>query len=256
MSGCTRRGYIVEKQRDSGTEFASIRGVLLRVMTYNIKGQSALLHSDHIRKIAGVIREAGADIVGLQEVHRGTWQSRKRDQVAELEEASGMKAYFGPSFGDAYGNAILTNGTVEEQHVEPLPGGGEPRSLFATTIDAGGVRLHAYVTHLAAWGRFGSSKRLPQAEAVAKRVQQSTLPFVLMGDFNAKPSSAELRVFLEGKFVGSCFKPDVITHRGTKQCLDYIFVDPGWEVRNARVIELGPSDHWPLIAELEKRISE
>src|SRR5436305_14649175 len=103
----------------------------LRVMTYNIKGQAALFHRDHIDKIGRVIAAAKPDIVGLQEVHRGTWQSRRRDQVAALEAASGMKAYFGPSFGNdqkAYGNAILTNANVEESHVEALPGKGEPRS--------------------------------------------------------------------------------------------------------------------------------
>ena len=222
-------------------------------MTYNIKGQSALFRGGHVRRIGDVIREAKADIVGLQEVHRRSWQSRFRDQVAELEDASGLRAYFGPSFGDecrAYGNAILTNARVEEQRVEPLPGSGEPRSLFATTIDVNGVRLHAYVTHLAAWGRFGSTKRLQQAEAVAKHAQQSRLPFIVMGDFNTGPTSAELRVFQDGKFVASCFRADIVTHRGTRQCLDYIFADPGWQVRDARVLEQGPSDHWPLIAEL------
>src|ERR671921_531594 len=132
MSGCTGRGYIVEKEWDSGTAFASVQLVTLRVMSYNIKGQAALLHGDHIREIGRVIREANADVVGLQEVHRGTFLSRRRDQPAELEEASGMKVYFGPSFGDerrSYGNAILTRLPVEETHVEPLPGKGEPRSL-------------------------------------------------------------------------------------------------------------------------------
>src|SRR5579859_6455998 len=131
MSRCTPRGYIVENQWDSGTEFASGRGVTLRVMTYNIKGQAALFHRDHTRQIGRLIRDAQADVVGLQELHRGTWQSRFRDQLAEIEDASGMQAYFGPSFGDehrAYGNAILTRGRVEEYHVEALAGRGEPRS--------------------------------------------------------------------------------------------------------------------------------
>ncbi len=177
------RGYIVEKERDSGTNFASFLPVALRVMTYNIKGQAARFHRDHIERIGRVIAGAGADIVGLQEVHRGTWQSRRRDQVAELEAASGMKAYFGPSFGDeqkAYGNAILTNARVEETHVEALPGKGEPRSIFA-----------------------------------------------------------------------SCFREPVITHRATKSCLDSIFVDPRWQIRDGQVLREGPSDHRPLIAELE-----
>jgi endonuclease/exonuclease/phosphatase family metal-dependent hydrolase len=32
--------------------------------------------------------------------------------------------------------------------------------------------------------------------------------------------------------------------------LDYIFADRRWEIENARVIAEGPSDHWPIVAEL------
>lgn len=224
-------------------------------MTYNIKGQAALWRRDHIQKIGRVIRDAEADIVGLQEVHRGTFLSRRRDQPAELEEASGMRVCFGPSFGDehrAYGNAILTRGTIEESHVARLPGTGEPRSVFVATIAVGGARVQVFVTHLSAWGRFGRGSRLLQAEAVAHLAEASKLPFILMGDFNSNPSSAELAAFHDGKFVMSCFVEKVITHRATRQCLDYIFVDPAWSIRESRVLQTGPSDHWPLIAELER----
>jgi len=32
--------------------------------------------------------------------------------------------------------------------------------------------------------------------------------------------------------------------------IDYVFADYGWEVRSARVLAIGPSDHYPVIAEL------
>jgi endonuclease/exonuclease/phosphatase family metal-dependent hydrolase len=224
-------------------------------MTYNIKGAAALWHGDHVQKIGAVIRDAAPDIVGLQEVHRGTFLSRRRDQPAELEEASGMRVCFGPSFGDehrAYGNAILTRGTIEESHVARLPGTGEPRSVFVATIALDKLRVQVFVTHLSAWGRFGRSARLLQAEAVARHAEASKHPFVLMGDFNSNPTGAELSAFHDGKLVTSCFVEKVVTHRATRQCLDYIFVDPAWSIRDARVLQTGPSDHWPLIAELER----
>ena len=34
--------------------------------------------------------------------------------------------------------------------------------------------------------------------------------------------------------------------------IDYIFTDPTWLVRDARVITRGPSDHWPLLAAIER----
>ena len=224
-------------------------------MTYNIKGQAALWRGDHIRKIGKLMRETGAELIGLQEVHRGTLSSRRRDQAKELEDAAGMKVYFGPSFGDekrAYGNAIATKFPLDETHVEGLPGSGEPRSLFAATATIDSLKMHLYVTHLAAWGRFGRNTRLMQAEAVARTASNAKLPFVLMGDFNTNPTSDELRAFHDGNIVTSCFVERVVTHRATRSCLDYIFVDPGWTIRDARVLREGPSDHWPLIAELER----
>jgi endonuclease/exonuclease/phosphatase family metal-dependent hydrolase len=224
-------------------------------MSYNIKGFGSLFGRSHIEDIARVIRDANPDVVGLQEVHRRTWQSRFRDQAAELQQATGMNAFFGRSFGDDrkdYGNALLTRGTIVDGRVELLPGKGEQRSLLSSTIDLDGLRLHAYVTHLAAWGRFGSKTRLLQAKAVAELTARSELPFVLTGDFNSDPTSDELRVFHEGELVMSCFVGDVVTHRATRSCLDYIFVDTGWTIRESKVLPLGPSDHWPLVAEIER----
>lgn len=247
---------MLKTQADSGIEFASGPLVPLRVMSYNIKGFGSLFGSGHIDKIASVINDAQPDIVGLQEVHRRTWQSRFRDQAAELERLTGMSLYFGRSFGDDrkdYGNAILTRGKIVDAHVERLPGTGEPRTLLAATIAINGFELHTYVTHFAAWGRFGAKTRIVQAEAVAKIAEQSKLPFVLIGDFNSSPASEELRVFRDDKLVASCFVDSVVTHRATRQCLDYIFVDPGWDIRDTRVLQHGPSDHYPLVAELDRK---
>jgi endonuclease/exonuclease/phosphatase family metal-dependent hydrolase len=227
----------------------------MRVMTYNIKGQAALLRGRHIEEIASVITTAQPDVVGLQEVHRRSWQSRFRDQAAELERLTGLTLAFGRAMGSRrseYGNAILTRGRVSDVQVEVLPGSGEPRSLLAATVDVDGLRLRTYVTHLVAWGRFGARTRLTQAEAVARTTSRSDLPFVLAGDFNSDPHSEELAVFRNANFVSSCFVDTVITHRATKKCLDYIFVGPRWKIRSAEVVQRGPSDHWPLVAEIER----
>src|SRR5687768_2865459 len=70
----------------------------LRVLSYNIKGHAALVRADHLEAIARVIREQHPDVVALQEVHRGTWQARFRDQAAELGRLTDMSVAFGSSF--------------------------------------------------------------------------------------------------------------------------------------------------------------
>src|SRR5439155_26954652 len=70
----------------------------LVVMSYNIAGHDELYDSDHIRQIAAAINQVKPDIVGLQEVHRKTWQARFHDQLAEIERLTGLHGYFGPAY--------------------------------------------------------------------------------------------------------------------------------------------------------------
>ena len=102
----------------------------LIVMTYNIEGHDELLHTDHAAKIAAMINELKPDIVGLQEVHRKTWQARFHDQLAEIEQLTGMHGYFGPAYkqwGGAFGDAVLTRGEFLSNDIHELPSVGEER---------------------------------------------------------------------------------------------------------------------------------
>lgn len=225
------------------------------VMTYNIKGHAAFRSSSHMQKIAEIIRQSNADVVGIQEVHRRSVDGRLHDQFADLEALTGLHAFFGRSFtkgGAEYGNVLLTRGRILDARTHPLPGGGEPRTLLSATVELASLKFNVLVTHLTAWGPFGRRVRLAQAETVAREAEKSTLPFVVTGDFNTGPSSKELQAFHRGGLVLSCFVDPIVTHRSTRQCLDYIFADTGWRILNSRVVNEGPSDHWPLVATLAR----
>ena len=62
----------------------------ITVMSYNIQGHGALLGRRYLEGIARVIRRARPEVVGLQEVHRGTWAARFGDQVRILARITGM----------------------------------------------------------------------------------------------------------------------------------------------------------------------
>jgi endonuclease/exonuclease/phosphatase family metal-dependent hydrolase len=226
----------------------------LTVMTYNVMGHGAFGRESHVDEVARTIVEVSPDVVALQEIHRFTDRARGLDQLALLEAATGMKAAFGRSFKHGekaeYGNALLTRGAIEEEEILPLPGKGEPRTILRTTIRNGSTHANVFVTHLTAWWIFGRRTRRLQAKRVAEIVRASKLPFILLGDFNTTPKSAELREFHDGALVTSCFTPGVVTHRLSHSCLDYIFVSPHWQVTSSRVVPAGPSDHWPLVATL------
>src|SRR6266542_1284970 len=146
----------------------------LLVMTYNIEGHAALLRPNHIAEVAAVINRVKPDIVGLQEVHRNTWQARFHDQAAELVRRTGMHGYFGKSFtnfGGEFGNLLLTRGEIVSAFVHPLPSIGEPRSVVESIVRIDGTTLNVYVTHLTAWGKINRLSRDEQLACVAKHIR-------------------------------------------------------------------------------------
>ena len=225
----------------------------LMVMTYNISGHNQLYDTDHLEKIAAVIRQVKPDIVGLQEVHRKTWQTRFHDQVKELQRLTGLNIYFGPSFSEAgggFGNAILTRGDFVYAEVHPLPSVGEARSVIESLIKIDGMLIDVYVTHLTTWGPLKRASRDEELVCLAKQVRTSRYPYLLLGDFNAPPGTPEIRHFRQMNPAQICGEEIGVSHPLMNERIDYIWADYGWEVRSARVLDIGPSDHYPVIAEL------
>jgi endonuclease/exonuclease/phosphatase family metal-dependent hydrolase len=228
-------------------------GPTLKVLSYNISGHSTLLRSGHVTAIAELIAEEKPDLVGLQEVHRGTWQSRFRDQAAEIAARTGLTLHFGPSYralGGEFGNAVLVRGRVLAAEVLPLPSYGEPRTMLRTEVEVDGFVLDFFVTHLAAWGSWNRRMRTEQTACLVEQVRASGRPYVLCGDFNAPPDARELDVVVRNDIFQLCGIARESTHSLLDRRLDYIFSDPRFEVVDARVLRRGKSDHWPVVAEL------
>lgn len=225
----------------------------LAVMTYNIAGHDELTDGDHVNEIANAIRRIDPDIVALQEVHRGTWQARFRDQLAELEALTGLHGYFAPSYvqwGGGYGNAILTRGEILKREVHPLPCIGEPRALLEATIRIDGATISFYSTHLTSWSRLNSAGRANQLKCLAQVVGTSPHPYILAGDLNTGPDSPEMEAFRRENVGQLATKGIGPTFPSLDQQLDHIFTGPGWQVRSSRTWPVEASDHLPVTAEL------
>ena len=107
-------------------------------------------------------------------------------------------------------------------------------------------------------------------EYMESQHEKDDYPAMLMGDFNASPSSKAIREFTEGKYSSKKFiavqenKKDLYSmstlskFKGKKKGLhiDYIFVTEEFNVRNSEIMYYNkegkyPSDHYPISAELE-----
>lgn len=247
-----RSGECRPRQVPKRTAFPPQRRPLV-VMTYNIAGHDELLDGDHVRHIAEAIQRLQPDIVALQEVHRKTWQSRFRDQLAELESRTGLHGSFAPSFvlwGGGYGNAILTRGQIVEAQVHPLPCLGEPRALLEATIRIDRTTVSFYATHLTSWGRLNSKIRAQQLRCLAQKVRTSRYPYILAGDFNTGPHSPEMEAFRREGVVQLASQASGPTFPLWDEQIDYIFADHGWQVHASRAWPIKSSDHLPVTAEL------
>jgi endonuclease/exonuclease/phosphatase family metal-dependent hydrolase len=233
--------------------FAPTYPTHLTVMTFNIEGHASLLNSSHIEEIAAVIRKYAPDVVGINEAHRGTWQARFGDHVEQLRLLTGMNVAFGRSYtflhGD-FGNAMLTRGDIVKTDVHQLPGTGEPRTLLESVVRINGGMIQFYVAHTTAWGAVNREARRKQLHCILAHIRTSDHPFILVGDLNAPPDAPETAEFLANDGMRLAGDPKTATHRVLEQRLDYILTDPGWIVRSARVLDDGPSDHRPVLAEL------
>ena len=236
----------------------------LKVMSYNMGGHSARWSRRHLEGIAKAISKAEPDVVGLQEVHRETKHSRLEDQAEALARLTGMSVQFGKSFSPGqgeFGNAVLTSGELRDAQVHTLPGPGEPRTLLHSRIafdrpETGGSEIDFYVTHLAAWGRWGRSARSVQIQGLVERLKQAGGPFVLVGDLNAPPGAPEIGTLMAAELFRMCGDGVACTHRYMRQRIDYVFADPGWTTTSYQVLRTGPSDHWPVLVELHRQTEE
>jgi endonuclease/exonuclease/phosphatase family metal-dependent hydrolase len=164
-----------------------------------------------------------------------------------------MNVIFGRSYtfmGGHFGNAVLTRGRIVSSDVRDLPGTGEPRSLLETVLEVNGGTIEFYVAHTSAWGPIGEAARRDQLSCIQAHVRASRHPYILVGDLNTTPESDEMKTFLDGNTLQFAGDPKTPSHRVLEQRLDYILPDAGWTVRSSRVLDDGPSDHRPVIAEL------
>lgn len=202
-------------QQDGGTRAGSRT---LRVMTYNIKhgqtngacaqpaptaGQPPAPDCNlNLQAAAAVIRAHHPDIVGVQEVDRFWARSAGEDEPAALASALGMphRCYAAnldhqpdvhATVPHQYGTVILSRFPLLEctNTLLPKSDNAEQRGLTLGVIDVQGVRLRFYNTHL----HTASADRVLQTAEIARILDAGgSVPTVLLGDFNARPTAPEL----------------------------------------------------------------
>ncbi|MEV6551017.1 endonuclease/exonuclease/phosphatase family protein [Streptomyces sp. NPDC051597] len=246
------------------TSSAAAAPQTLTVLTYNIHHGADSDNALALDRIAAVVKDSGADVVGLQEVDRH-YDARSDfvDQASWLAERLGMQVAYGANLSldppragaprREYGTAILSRFPVVAAHNTPLPRPrqGEQRGLLEADIDVNGTAVRVLNTHLE---HTSQTERLAQADAVGNVVKSSSRPTLLMGDLNAPPAAGEVGVLTRiladtwrkaGEGAGYTF--DV---RNPRKRIDYVLASSTVAPQQARVLDSEASDHLPLRVEV------
>ncbi len=224
-----------------------------RAATYNIRHGAGMDDQIDLLRIGTLLRRLEADFIGLQEVDYRATRSGEVNQAAELGSQLGMHAAFGKFMdfqGGQYGMAILSKHPVINVHSVELPRGNEPR--IALAIEArlpGGDSLMVVNVHFD-WVR-DDRFRFAQAQALTTFLDELSIPYILLGDFNDQRESRTLQLFFERAI--EAVKPESATYTfpsiEPRTEIDFIFVSPPsrWKFRETTVIdEQLASDHRPV----------
>jgi endonuclease/exonuclease/phosphatase family metal-dependent hydrolase len=232
--------------------------------------------------ILRTLREAGADVVALQEV----WGTAGGTQPDELAAQLGMHAGFAaPSYppesdapraddsadGVALGVGILSRWPILALRPVPMPArhrSFDPVALVAS-LDRPGGPVHVVVACLEYDPAYGDD-RIAQAAAVAGLATDPALdgpaPVVVAGDLNAAPGSPVLRPLTEvltdawaaggGDPATSTAPPDAGPELRDRR-IDHILFRPGRFAQQVTVTRAeradGPSDHRAIVCDLDWR---
>lgn len=164
----------------------------VRLMTFNIHRWAGRDQQLDIERLAAVVEDSGADVLGLNEVlHPVTANGHTYAPLAQLAERLAMWFAFGPSgwldqgpgWQGPVGNALLSRFPLVDVTNSWLPRlpGSKQRSLLGGTLGAGAAAgVTAYVTHL---DHAFEGTRLHQVNGVINRINHPG-PHFLVGDFN------------------------------------------------------------------------
>jgi endonuclease/exonuclease/phosphatase family metal-dependent hydrolase len=168
-----------------GATAAAAVSASLRIASYNIHACVGLDRRQDVGRIAAVLREIDADVIGLQEVESRHGRSTA-DQAEALGEALGMHFVEGPLLhGERgwYGNALLSRRPIRAvRRVLFESCSREARGAIVADLDGiGGSRWRVLTTHL----DLRSGRRRRQFEHVLDEILPAHVtPTVVIGDFN------------------------------------------------------------------------
>ena len=217
----------------------------MRFLTYNNRHAEGYDGWVSNARIATIVREAGADVVGLNELWHIPRLFEQPRLIAEKLEMNWEFQVTTKYLVQSLGNAVLTSGEIVGCNSLELPRGIERRSALILDIELCGAPITFVTTHLS----LGRSRRAQQIDTLRRELPRGG-PLVLAGDFNCLPEELEPL----GEFLSAIpNSPATFPAIRPSKALDHIMFSEHWELLEVHAIPSKASDHLALVADLELR---
>jgi endonuclease/exonuclease/phosphatase family metal-dependent hydrolase len=227
---------------------------MLTAVSYNIHQCVGTDGRRDLQRVAAVIEDTKADIIGLQEVDFNPRGAKKSHQLDYLAEATGMRAIAGPTFRRAdvdFGNALLTRREISEVKLHDVSVfGRQPRGVIDAEISCDGKRVRVLVTHLG----LAVNERRRQAQSLLKIIRDQRKNYdltLVLGDINEwRPRGFAL--YSLNSHLGKMPSPRTFPSFFPVFALDRIWVKPKAALLQIEISNNGlartASDHLPVLA--------
>jgi endonuclease/exonuclease/phosphatase family metal-dependent hydrolase len=228
---------------------------LLSVVSYNIHQCVGMDRRRDVTRIAAILKELNADIIGLQEVHSAHDGTFEAYQMRYLAETTGYDVISGPNVtleNSEYGNVLLTrHAVVRVRRVDLSVPGREARGAIDADIDVGDRHVRVIVSHLGLGMR---ERRYQTKRLIGLLNQEKTSPVIVLLDLNEWfPFGGPILRLNEQFGKAPCF-------RSFPSIFPLLPLDRVWVRPRAALLEvqtyLTPatriaSDHLPLLATID-----
>ena len=227
---------------------------MLTAVSYNIHQCVGTDGKRDPHRIATVIQETKADIIGLQEVDFNSLGAKKSHQLDYLAEATGMRAVAGPTIRSAdieFGNALLTSREITHVRLHDLTVvRRQPRGVIEAEIVCEGKIIRVLVTHFG----LALNERRRQAQSLLKILRQQKASYALtlvIGDINEwRPRGFAL--YRLNSHLGKSPSPRTFPSFFPVFALDRIWVKPRAALLQIKTasnsVARTASDHLPVLA--------
>lgn len=236
----------------------------LNVLTFNIRHAKGTDNRLDLHRIAHVIKESKADVVGLNEVdNHFSARSDYVDQTNWLANELKMDYVFGPAISLTkksgrklqYGNALLSKYPITRStnhKINLLAPICEPRAILEANINVLNTEIKVLTSHFS----LHPILHKKQVGQLLKCLTDS-LPSIIMGDFNKRPTARSIKkitTLLKETCANKTEKERAtFPSQRPKIKLDYIFTSQHFTTINTEIITSSPkaSDHLPVLARVK-----